>query len=273
MKQPLSLMSRKGDDIVILDVSELINPHVKGNRIYIADLFGHNIKTIELGGLKYFVGGNRLAKLFQNVLFWYRHYLAIEMCLKSLAPKLVILNNDCGLAERLIVRICCRNKFRTVLFVDGFIDSLGIQSRYVFFRLWAKTFGRVLGAVKYGMGDADHIIVNNEIAFNEIYKRNGNDSKKILKANLHTLTNCNAQIIQFNSGADYITYFTTDFLPNSELHAKQIEIICQIKDCLKFNFGRTVNLQVILHPNEHLNSYQDPRLLEVQFWQNSSISV
>ena len=272
MKQPLSLMGRKVDGIAILDISELINPHAKGNRIYIADLFGHNIKTIELGGRKYFVGRNRLAKLFQNVLFWYRHYSAIEICLKSLAPKLVILNNDCGLAERLIIRLCRRNKFRTVLILDGFIDSLDSQSRYVFFSLWAKTFGRFLGSVKYGMGDADHIIVNNEIAFNEIYKRNGNDSKKILKANLHNLTNCNLETIQFNPGVEYVTYFTTDFLPGSELHAKQIELVCQIKDYLKFNFGRTINLQVVLHANDQLNSYQDLRLLDVKFWQNGSIS-
>jgi hypothetical protein len=178
-------------------------------------------------------------------------------------PKIVILANDTGHIERLIIRICKKQNIKTLLVQDGYLTNYFPQNLFgsVMHNLtcfWILVGGGHIGLIPYGMGGCDYIAAHGEVWADILHYFKVKSTKSVFITGHPNLPISISLPIKSKKPVEVI-YLCTNYisgLKDTSAHTMQINEILAIKTALENYFRGNALLRVKLHPQDNIADYK-----------------
>jgi hypothetical protein len=175
---------------------------------------------------------------------------------------LVVLGNDTGHAERVVITAARSLGVPTLLVQDGFLFDqfpAGFSGtlRLTLRRLWLSVGGNRLGWVPYGMGGCDAIAVHGIGWLETICRGKSHATRRIVVTGHPVLTSPDDHLVSPVAGSD-VLFFCSNFLSafkDAAAHQDQVGQILALQKLLMARYGENAALHVKLHPADRLEDY------------------
>jgi hypothetical protein len=186
-----------------------------------------------------------------------------QAVLKVEEPSLLVLGNDTGAPERIVIRLARKLSIKTLLVQDGFIFPASDDNNSILSRLgqkctllYSETIGKYLGMLSYGSGGCTVIASTSDFWKLEFEKIKVKYTKKISVVGNSLLENLSDKpyALPMNFYDNYIVFFTTNFISgfgDYNEHQNQIRVIEQIRLVIP----ESTQLIVQLHPHDEKKFY------------------
>ena len=175
---------------------------------------------------------------------------------------LVVLGNDTGHAERVVIAAARSLGLPTLLVQDGFLfdqfpAGLSGTLRLTLRRLWLAVGGDRPGWVPYGMGGCDAIAAHG-IGWLETIHRGKRGATRHIVVTGHPALIRSAAPLAAPLGGSNVLFFCSNFLSahnDAAAHRDQIGEILALHRLLMARYGSSCVLHVKLHPADQLKDY------------------
>ena len=176
---------------------------------------------------------------------------------------LVVLGNDTGHAERVVITAARSLGVPTLLVQDGFLfdqfpAGLSGTLRLTLRQLWLAVGGIRLGWVPYGMGGCDAIAVHGIGWRKSICRGVRRTTNRIVVTGHPALISLDDQRVVPLTGQE-VLFFCSNFLSahkDAAAHQDQIGEILALQRLLMVRYGENASLHVKLHPADRLEDYE-----------------
>jgi hypothetical protein len=204
-------------------------------------------------------GGGLMARIFAAQGAGMRAMVAL---LNDGGTGLVVLGNDTGHAERVVITAARSLGVPTLLVQDGFLfdqfpAGLSGTLRLTLRQLWLAVGGIRLGWVPYGMGGCDAIAAHGIGWLETIHRGKRGATRHIVVTGHPAQISPNDHLVAPIDRKD-VLFFCSNFLSahkDAAAHQDQIGEIVVLRKLLMARYGESAALHVKLHPADRLEDY------------------